>query len=180
MSSKDNETVPELARIQYFPQFSGKRVCPARAAKSKQPPPLKKARSRTKKLQKANEIEYEVEAIVGERTYGKKTQYRVKWRGFPTADNTWEDAVNVEELAALEHYLAAKQGELEGNEQVNESNADEYEVEAIVDQRMIDNQVEYLVKWRGYTVKDQTWEPAEHLKDSAALDVYLTTLYFVK
>jgi hypothetical protein len=38
------------------------------------------------------EEEFEVEAIMGHRFFGKgrKLQYLVKWKGYPTADNTWE------------------------------------------------------------------------------------------
>ena len=43
------------------------------------------------------EHEYEVEAIVNHRLYGKtKTlQYLLKWKGYPHADNTWEPADQV-------------------------------------------------------------------------------------
>jgi len=40
------------------------------------------------------EKEYEVEAISNHRFFGKgrKLQYLIKWKGYPSADNTWEDA----------------------------------------------------------------------------------------
>ena len=44
-----------------------------------------------------NEEEYEVEAILDSRTFGRghKLQYLIKWKGYPDADNQWEDANNV-------------------------------------------------------------------------------------
>ena len=39
------------------------------------------------------EEDYEVEYIADERSVGKggkRTEYEVKWRGWPSADNTWE------------------------------------------------------------------------------------------
>ena len=44
-----------------------------------------------------NEEEYEVEAILDSRTFGRgrKLQYLVKWVGYPHSDNQWEDADKV-------------------------------------------------------------------------------------
>jgi hypothetical protein len=39
----------------------------------------------------------------------------------------------------------------------------EYEVEAIIDSKLVRNQLKYLVHWKGYTVMDRTWEPASNL-----------------
>jgi len=36
------------------------------------------------------EEDYEVEYIADERSVGKRIEYLVKWRGWPSADNTWE------------------------------------------------------------------------------------------
>jgi hypothetical protein len=37
-----------------------------------------------------DEPEYEVEAIVRNRKIGKGFQYKVKWKGYPNSENTWE------------------------------------------------------------------------------------------
>ncbi|KAI6181422.1 Chromobox protein-like protein [Aphelenchoides besseyi] len=36
-----------------------------------------------------------------------------------------------------------------------------YVIERIVDKRIVNNNVEYLVKWKDYTSEDNTWEPIE-------------------
>ncbi len=41
------------------------------------------------------EREYEVEAIVGERTRGHRKEYHVKWKGYPSHENTWEPLRNL-------------------------------------------------------------------------------------
>lgn len=39
----------------------------------------------------------------------------------------------------------------------------EYEVESILDKRVLDNDIQYLLKWRGYPATMSTWEPKKHL-----------------
>ena len=40
---------------------------------------------------------------------------------------------------------------------------DEYEVEDILDKRIIRKKTQYLIKWKGYPLHDAIWEPMEHL-----------------
>jgi hypothetical protein len=45
---------------------------------------------------------------------------------------------------------------------------DEYVVEKIVGKRILDNCIQYRVKWEGYSMEESTWEPyknVKHLKD---------------
>jgi transposase InsO family protein len=43
---------------------------------------------------------------------------------------------------------------------------EEYEVEEILDSRLIRRQRQYLVKWKGYDMYDSTWEPEENLENA--------------
>merc|ERR1711990_509859 len=43
------------------------------------------------------------------------------------------------------------------------SDEENYEVEDIVNHRHKKGKVEYLIRWKGYTDKDDTWEPEENL-----------------
>ena len=40
---------------------------------------------------------------------------------------------------------------------------DEYEVEKILNKRMVDNKTQYLIKWRGYDHNENTWERIENI-----------------
>jgi len=42
--------------------------------------------------------------------------------------------------------------------------SEEFEVEEILDSRFYRNQLQYLVKWKGYPSEDNTWEPERNLK----------------
>ena len=46
---------------------------------------------------------------------------------------------------------------------------DEYIVEAIIGEREINGEKEYLIKWLGYDDDDDTWEPISHVIDTEAL-----------
>jgi hypothetical protein len=41
--------------------------------------------------------------------------------------------------------------------------AEEFEVEEILDSRLLNRQLHYLIKWTGYPLSDATWEPAQNL-----------------
>lgn len=46
------------------------------------------------------EEEYEVEKILDSRMYRRKLQYKVKWKGYPDTENSWEPADNLEHAKA--------------------------------------------------------------------------------
>ena len=41
---------------------------------------------------------------------------------------------------------------------------EEYEPQAILDERMRRNKVQYLIHWRGYKKSEASWEPEAHIK----------------
>ncbi len=41
----------------------------------------------------------------------------------------------------------------------------EYEVEEILDKKIIDGHTKYLVKWKDWDLEDSTWEPRKNLKN---------------
>ena len=51
--------------------------------------------------------EYEVEEILGQRTYGrgKKKQYLINWKGYSAAHNSWEDASGVHAPELVKEFL---------------------------------------------------------------------------
>lgn len=54
----------------------------------------------------SDEDAYDVECIVDERTKGKKTEFLVKWEGWPADDNTWEPLQHVQHLEAFAAWRA--------------------------------------------------------------------------
>jgi transposase InsO family protein len=50
---------------------------------------------------------------------------------------------------------------------IPETNEEEYEVEIILDKKLVRRKPFYLVKWKGYPLHDATWEPKENLTNAA-------------
>jgi hypothetical protein len=44
----------------------------------------------------------------------------------------------------------------------------EYEIEHLVDHKVLDGKDHYLVRWKGYDQDEDTWEKGEDLEDGAA------------
>jgi len=42
---------------------------------------------------------------------------------------------------------------------------EEYEIENILEKRMISGEAHYLIKWKGYDISENTWESKENLKN---------------
>src|SRR5271155_2785851 len=50
---------------------------------------------------------------------------------------------------------------------IPETNQEEYEVETILDKRIIHKRLQYLIKWKGYPLYNATWEPLENLDNAS-------------
>jgi len=57
-----------------------------------------------------NEEEYEIEAILDTRQFGKgrKRQYLIKWKGYPDSDNEWVDHKDVHAPAAIREFESSR------------------------------------------------------------------------
>ena len=97
--------------------------------------------------------EYAVESILERNVYSTdKVEYRVKWKGFSDTENTWEPANNLYCFDLIKTFLST------------------YRINTIIKKRVVEVEenvnrtgIEYLVKWKGYSSKYNTWEPLEVL-----------------
>merc|ERR1711892_511816 len=136
------------------------------------------------------EAEYEVEKILDHKYDDGVVQYLVKWKNWNNEeDNTWEPSDNLvgsesiiekyekkqklkkkeeDESPAIKSTKKKKKEELEQTEDADDADdANEYEVEKIVDKRILGGVTEYLVKWKGWENEDdRTWEPEGNLVGS--------------
>lgn len=75
------------------------------------------------------------------------------------------------ELSQQAHALGSAQPDnvQGGGERLASMEDEEYEVEAILDRKLLYRKLHYLIKWRGYDMDSSTWEPLENLVNSSVL-----------
>src|SRR5690606_32163553 len=54
------------------------------------------------------------------------------------------------------------------------NNEEEYEVEEILNSRIRNNQLQYLIHWKGYSIADRSWTPAEDINSRRLLAKFHT------
>ena len=55
---------------------------------------------------------------------------------------------------------------------IHKKRVKEYEVEKVIDDRIRKGKQEFLVKWKGYSADENTWEPYNNLKDNQQFKNY--------
>ncbi|XP_017786163.1 PREDICTED: chromobox protein homolog 3-like [Nicrophorus vespilloides] len=124
-----------------------------------------KPRMSTNKSKQAKEAEkYTVDKIVKKRIQNGVVEYFLKWSGYRDSENTWEPECNLKcpELVR-EFETECTKKHMEDKLKKRKFAADVYAVEKIVGKRIQNDIVQYFLKWRGYGVSENTWEPESNL-----------------
>lgn len=98
--------------------------------------------------------EYVVETIIDRHVINAETiEYFVKWKGYSYDENTWEPSNHLYCFDLIRMYLSR------------------FSVNSILKKRVVEvddevnrTGIEYLVSWKGYSEKHNTWEPLEVLE----------------
>eukprot|EP00092_Neocalanus_flemingeri_P036324 GFUD01039546.1.p1 GENE.GFUD01039546.1~~GFUD01039546.1.p1 ORF type:complete len:744 (+),score=250.90 GFUD01039546.1:103-2232(+) len=162
-----------------------------RGRKSKDVEGLKIDNLKDNKSEENGGGEYEVEKILEHQEENGVVQYLVKWKNWDNEeDNTWEPSANLtgseDIIDKYEKMLKEKKEKViislptNGSSKKKKKQEElfvsddedvvEYEVQLILEKRMINGVDEYLVKWKGWEdVGDRTWEPEGNLQGSEKL-----------
>ncbi|KMQ97762.1 chromobox protein 5 [Lasius niger] len=147
-----------------------------------------------------NEDEYEVEKLINIRTSKGSRQFLVRWKGYGESADTWENEKDLNCPELIEKFLAKEQEtklsktgstktdkskkskgspkkQTENDEQNNKDDKEtlkEFEVEKIIEVRFKKNGTkEFLIRWKGFSPADDTWEPEKNLNCSELIAKFM-------
>ncbi|KAJ7852453.1 hypothetical protein B0H14DRAFT_3658082 [Mycena olivaceomarginata] len=142
------------------------------------------------------EPEYEVAAILDTKVENNNVEYLVKWTEYGPGDNSWVLASDAENAPSLikdyleERTIKSSPSRMAGTKRSRKSfaidvdernstdgspreeNAEpdpEYEVDAILDAKVENNTIKYLVKWTEYGPEDNSWVLASDAENAPSL-----------
>ncbi|XP_042540406.1 chromobox protein homolog 3-like [Dipodomys spectabilis] len=78
-------------------------------------------------------------------------------------------------MASKETRIPKRKKKNRKPENVEEEELEEFEVEKVVGKRIVAGKVEYLLKWKGYSDDDNTWESEEHLNCPDLIEAFLNS-----
>ncbi|XP_055326911.1 chromobox protein homolog 3-like [Sitodiplosis mosellana] len=121
----------------------------------------------------------EVEEILDKRVINNNVEYLVKWKKSEREDNDDDDDSNPDDDSSDDddddkEWVSAELCNCPTAIAIYEKShgmwKEEYEVEGIVDSiEDEDGKMEYLVKWKGFNVSQNTWVKAKNMKDCAQI-----------
>ncbi|CAG9857494.1 unnamed protein product [Phyllotreta striolata] len=118
------------------------------------------------------ESQYEVEKILGEKVIKGVRHFLIRWKGYEEESDTWEpvDTLSCNDL--IKAYRAKKKSSPKTNKKPSKpkdtsdewDENEDFEVDKILDVHFCkDGKREFLVSWKGYSMKESSWEPEENM-----------------
>jgi len=147
----------------------------------------------------AEAVKYEVESIEDTRQSHGKTQFRIRWKGYGPDTDTWENEEDLSCPNVIKAFLEKNKNESKTkkragkaadssfskktkNESEESSDSDEeeggeskeYEVDKVMEVHFKKNgSREFLIHWKGFSHKDDTWEPEKNLNCADLIEKFM-------
>lgn len=148
--------------------------------------------------EETEDVKYEVESIEDTRQKNGKTQFRIRWKGYGPDRDTWENEEDLSCPNIIKAFLEKNKNESkakkragkaadssfsrkskneaeEGNvEDEEEGESKEYEVDKVMEVHFKKNgSREFLIHWKGFSHKDDTWEPEKNLSCPELIEKFM-------
>jgi hypothetical protein len=115
---------------------------------------------------------YTVENVLRRKANGSNVSYLLKWKGYPSNQNTWEPSENVKHLDLIKLFEEDREQNLGNSNSKSKSFRKSYsdaigkiwDVEEVVKKRVKKDEIEYFLKWKGLEDVYNTWEPRKSVK----------------
>lgn len=136
----------------------------------------------------AEAVKYEVESIEDTRQSHGRTQFKIRWKGYGPDRDTWENEEDLSCPYIIKAFLEKNKNESKAKKraakgadgmvskktknEAGESDVEdeegggskEYEVDKVMEVHFKKNgSREFLIHWKGFSHKDDTWEPENNL-----------------
>ncbi|XP_011636067.1 chromodomain-helicase-DNA-binding protein 2-like [Pogonomyrmex barbatus] len=165
------------------------------------------AQDKSDKSDKPEDNEYEVEDLINLRTVKGRRQFLVRWKGYGESADSWENEKDLNCPELIEDYLAKekeKEKEIKSSktdkspkskksrsspkkqtendeENTDKDSSKEFEVEKIIEVHFKKNGTkEFLIRWKGFSPADDTWEPEKNLNCPELITKFMQKLEKVK
>lgn len=134
---------------------------------SKSPKRAKKSSKKGAKTKgKKAPVEYDVEKVVDDELRSGKKYYRIRWKGYKAKDDTWEPKASLSCPDKIQQYEDSKAA----------ADDTDYDVEKIVGVKVEYGVRYYLIKWKGWSEDDNTWQAEDTVDCSDLIDKFIGTL----
>ncbi|XP_056642274.1 chromobox protein homolog 5-like isoform X1 [Diorhabda sublineata] len=138
-----------------------------------------------------DDSQYEVEKIIEEKIIRGIRHYLIRWKGYEEESDTWEpeDTLNCPDIIAdfKENKKKTKGKKDKHSKKVTKGESadwdenEDFEVERILEvHHRRDGKREFLVSWKGYSAKDNSWEPEENMNCKDLIDKFMAKVEVAK
>jgi chromobox protein 5 len=113
---------------------------------------------------------YVVERIIADRVINGTFYYRLKWKGYPDSQNTWEPETNLQAAELLAEYRAAKQSPPAPNSPP--SQAKDPKIKSIRSPQLVGDELVFTVEFENGDVKTLTQQEVRKRYSRDLVDFY--------
>ncbi|XP_072385360.1 uncharacterized protein [Diabrotica undecimpunctata] len=150
---------------------------------------VKKPKEKTKKSKAVSdeeedgegddETQYEVEKVLDDKMIAGVRHYLIRWKGYGQDDDTWEPEDTLNCPDAIKAFKDAKKKTKVAKDKVKKDGEEwdeneDFEVNRILEVHHTRNgKREFLVSWKGFLPKDNSWEPEENMNCKDLIEKFM-------